>query len=149
MFIFRNKCVLVKKSENLNKYGPFFIIFPLPVMLKFTVHTTAVHLFTCVAKAVTSRRTRELYMYPQTSALDKSALLTHLSRMNFPISISRTSLFQILGVLSSIFQFYSYSYRTFWEPTVVTLIRHSAASDLGLHCLPMSHKKDARLIWVK
>ena len=21
-------------------------------------------------------------------------------------------------------------------------------SDLGLHCLPMSHKKDARLIWV-
>ena len=24
----------------------------------------------------------------------------------------------------------------------------NAASDLGLHCLPMSHKKDARLIWV-
>ena len=23
------------------------------------------------------------------------------------------------------------------------------ASDLVLHCLPMSHKKDARLIWVK
>ena len=22
-------------------------------------------------------------------------------------------------------------------------------SGLGLHCLPMSHKKDARLIWVK
>ena len=22
------------------------------------------------------------------------------------------------------------------------------ASDLGLHCLPMSNKKDARLIWV-
>ena len=26
---------------------------------------------------------------------------------------------------------------------------HSAASDLGLHCLHMSYKKDARLIWVK
>ena len=26
---------------------------------------------------------------------------------------------------------------------------HSVASDLGLHCLPMSYKKDARLIWVK
>ena len=26
---------------------------------------------------------------------------------------------------------------------------HSVASDLGLYCLPMSHKKDARLIWVK
>ena len=26
---------------------------------------------------------------------------------------------------------------------------HSAASDLGLHGLPMSHKKDDRLIWVQ
>ena len=26
---------------------------------------------------------------------------------------------------------------------------HSVASDLGLHSLPMSHKKDARHIWVK
>ena len=26
---------------------------------------------------------------------------------------------------------------------------HSVASDLGMHCLPKSHKKDARLIWVK
>ena len=26
---------------------------------------------------------------------------------------------------------------------------NSVASDLGLHCLPMSHKKDARHIWVK
>ena len=25
----------------------------------------------------------------------------------------------------------------------------STASDLGLRCLPMSHKKAARLIWVK
>ena len=25
---------------------------------------------------------------------------------------------------------------------------HTAESDLGLHCLFMSHKKDARLIWV-
>ena len=24
----------------------------------------------------------------------------------------------------------------------------SAASDLGLHCLPISHKKDTRHIWV-
>ena len=23
-----------------------------------------------------------------------------------------------------------------------------SASDLGLHCLPMSHRKEARLIWV-
>ena len=26
---------------------------------------------------------------------------------------------------------------------------HAMASDLGLHCLPMSHKWNARLIWVK
>ena len=25
---------------------------------------------------------------------------------------------------------------------------HSVLSDLGLHCLPMSHKMDARFIWV-
>ena len=25
---------------------------------------------------------------------------------------------------------------------------HFATSHLGLHCSPMSHKKDARLIWV-
>ena len=59
MFFLRNKRRLVRKSVNLNKYGPFFIIFPLPVMLKFTVHITPVHLFTCVAMAVTSRRSRE------------------------------------------------------------------------------------------
>ena len=28
------------------------------------------------------------------------------------------------------------------------LMEFSVASDLGLHCLPMSHKKDARFIWV-
>ena len=28
-------------------------------------------------------------------------------------------------------------------------MQHSAASDLGLHCLAMSHIKEARLIWVK
>ena len=55
MFSLQNKRRLMKKSVNLNKYGPFFIIFPLPLMLKFAVHITAVHLFTCVAKAVTSR----------------------------------------------------------------------------------------------
>ena len=27
--------------------------------------------------------------------------------------------------------------------------QHSVASDLGLHYLPMFHKKDARYVWVK
>ena len=44
--------------------------------------------------------------------------------MNFPISISRTSLSPILGVLVGIFHFYSNSYRTLCEQTVETLIRH-------------------------
>ena len=43
--------------------------------------------------------------------------------MEFPISISRTSRFLILGVLGGIFHFYSNSYRTFCEQTVETLIR--------------------------
>ena len=33
-----------------------------------------------------------------------------------------------------------------WRPDQTP---HSVVSDLGLHCLPMSHKKDARHIWVK
>ena len=39
----------------------------------------------------------------------------------------------------------------FCKQTVKTLIRrrtHNAASDLSLHCLPMSYKKDARLTWI-
>ena len=45
--------------------------------------------------------------------------LTHVSQMDFPISIDRISLFQILGVLSGIFHFYSISN----VQTVETLIR--------------------------
>ena len=36
---------------------------------------------------------------------ERRTALTHLSRMNFPISIGRMSLFQILGVLGGIFHF--------------------------------------------
>ena len=84
MFSLRNKRRLVKKSENLNNYGPFFIIFPLPVMLKFTVHITAVHLFTCVAKAVTSRRSREskpYYIQFKTMVLEAKVSLLKIHRM--------------------------------------------------------------------
>ena len=53
-----------------------------------------------------------------------------------PISIDRTSPFQIVGVLGGIFHF------------IQILIELSVSkqwnSDLGLRCLPMSHKKDAR-----
>ena len=62
--------------------------------------------------------------------------------MNFPISIGRTSLFQILGVLGSIFHFYSNSNRTFCEKTMETLIRRRV-----LHCLPISHEKNGGLTY--
>ena len=40
--------------------------------------------------------------------------------------------------------------RTFCKQTVlVETLLQNAASDLGLHCLPVSHKKAARLIWIK
>ena len=51
----------------------------------------------------------------------------------------------MFGVFGGIFQFHSSSNRTFSEPDQTP---RSAASDLGLCCLSMSHKKDARLIWV-
>ena len=62
--------------------------------------------------------------------------------MNFPIYMGRTSLFQILGVLGSIIHLLANSGDPDQTP-------RSAASDLCLCCLPMPHKKNARLIWVK
>ena len=69
--------------------------------------------------------------------------------MNFPTLISRTAPFPILGVLGGIFHFYSNFDRTFCKQTCsgdTDQTPHSAVSDLGLHCLPVSHKKDARLL---
>ena len=42
--------------------------------------------------------------------------------------------------------FFSTFKRIFCKQTTET--QRSVASDLGLHCLSMSHKKDGRLIWV-
>ena len=39
--------------------------------------------------------------------------------------------------------FYFHFNRAFYKQTVET--QRFAASDLGLHCVPMSHKKDARV----
>ena len=33
--------------------------------------------------------------------------------------------------------------------TIFDAFEIPAASDMGLHCLSISHKKDARLIWIK
>ena len=55
-------------------------------------------------------------------------------------------------MLGAIFLFYPNFDRIFCKHTVETdpdQTAHSAVSDLGLHCLPMSHKKDTKLIWVK
>ena len=58
--------------------------------------------------------------------------------------------FSFKGLLGGIFHFYSNFNRTVCKQTVETdQTPHSAATDLGLHSLPMSYKKDARLIWVK
>ena len=44
------------------------------------------------------------------------------------------------------FHFYSIFDRTFYQQTVEDLIRRRKMFDLGLHCMHMSHKKDATLI---
>ena len=58
----------------------------------------------------------------------------------FPILISWTRQFQILGLLGVIFHFYQNVERRFCKQTVENLV---------LHRLPMSHKKDGMVIWVK
>ena len=69
--------------------------------------------------------------------------------MNFPLIIWKSP-FRCKGLLSCIFHFYSNFNRTFCKQTVKTdQMPQYGVSDLGLHCLHMFHKKDARLIWVK
>ena len=53
-------------------------------------------------------------------------------------------------MFGGIFHLNSNFNRTFYKQTVEknNQSSHSVASDLGLHCMPMSHRKDARLIWV-
>ena len=81
---------------------------------------------------------------------DPFAKLTLLCQMDFSIFINRMSPFPILGLFGDIFHIHSHFDRTFCKQTVETLIRHRIlVSDLDLHCLPISHIKDARLIWVK
>ena len=70
--------------------------------------------------------------------------------MKFPTTISRTSSFPVLGKSGGIFHFYSNFDRIFCKQIVENPDQtpRYAVSDPGLHCLPMSHKKDAMLIWV-
>ena len=71
-------------------------------------------------------------------------MLTHLRRMEFPTIINLTGPFP--GLLGGIFHFYSNFKRAFCKQTVET---KNVASDLDLHCLRTSHKKEARLKWLK
>ena len=64
--------------------------------------------------------------------------------MEFPTVIDLTSPFPFKGLLGGILHVYSNFNRTFCKQTLETLIR----PDLGQHCLPMSHKMGARLLWV-
>ena len=70
--------------------------------------------------------------------------------MYFPILINRTSPYPILGLLGGICHFHFIFKKKICKQTgEPDQTPRLAASDLVLHCLPMSHKKDARLIWVK
>ena len=73
--------------------------------------------------------------------------------MVFPTRIIRANLFPFKGMLGSIFITHSNLNRTFGKQTVSVSgdpdqMPRFATSDLGMYSLPMSHKKDARPIWV-
>ena len=72
--------------------------------------------------------------------------LTLISRMKLPTFIEWTSPFSSKGLLDVVFHSYSNLIRTPCKQTVENL--QPVASDLGLYCLFMSHKKNANLIWV-
>ena len=66
--------------------------------------------------------------------------ISHSYQLDQPISI-------LWVYLGGIFHFYKNFNRIFssGDPDQMP---QPVASDLGLHCLHMSHKKDARLIWI-
>ena len=70
--------------------------------------------------------------------------------MDFPVTIIWTSRLSILGVLGGIFSFlFQIPMKIIYANRIApngTLQKQNAASHLGLFCLHMSHKKDARLI---
>ena len=68
--------------------------------------------------------------------------------MDSPIIINLMSPLSFLGVLENIFIFLSHFSMKLLEANIIAPdgTPRSAASHLGLYHLPMSHKKDARLI---
>ena len=70
--------------------------------------------------------------------------------MHLPILINWTSLFPTFGLLGGIYHFVQIlkeaSLSKQWKPDQTPRF---VASDLVLHYLPMPHKKDDRLKWVK
>ena len=71
--------------------------------------------------------------------------------MDFPILIIWMSPLSLLGTSGVIFHFlFNFSMIIKIANRIVPdVTSHFAASHLGLFSLPMSHKKDTRLIWVK
>ena len=73
--------------------------------------------------------------------------LTHLCQINFPMLINWMSPFPILGLLGGIFSFlFKFKKKLLFANSGEH--DQNTASDLVLHCLLMSHKNGARLIWV-
>ena len=68
---------------------------------------------------------------------------------HFPVLINWTSPFLILGLLGGIFHFYFLKETSVSKQGEPDQTPRFAASDLVLHPLPMSHKKDPRLILFK
>ena len=73
--------------------------------------------------------------------------------MDLPNLIRTTSPFPILRVLCGVFLS---SFQVLIEHTKLKAdskkpdqTPHHAMSDLDLHCLSVSHKKDARLVWIE
>ena len=67
--------------------------------------------------------------------------------MDFPIIINWLSPLSFLGESGVVLNFSM----NFLQANKIApdWMQHSAASHLGLYCLPMSQKEDARVIWVK
>ena len=90
-----------------------------------------------------------LYILQNNKTICRSCL-THICLVDFPILFNWTIPFPILGLSGVLFHvhfifFIELHVSKQWKPWSDAFY----GSDLGLHCLPLSRKWDARLIWVK
>ena len=89
--------------------------------------------------------------------LKSNWVAAHIKKYFNPFKLNRISHYyqwdRYISVLRVVSRYFTFSFKFSLNILLANSgdphqMPHSVPSDLGLHCLPMSHKKEARLLWV-